>query len=131
MKTLNNAEIKNIKTSIMGTIKFDLKCKGHRGFQDFICYPINKDNELITIQSDKRIGTYNPSNGNIFLSKSRAGGSYFAHFAIDELTAVQLDGLDNQSLKMQIFMSASDKSGLKENKVMHSDNSKAINIFEL
>lgn len=122
------AEIKNIKTSIMGTIQFDLKAKGHRGFQDFICYPISEadDTQNVKIQSDKRIGTYNPKTGEIKLSKSRSGGSYFHHLQFDELTTAKLEPIDNQELKMKIFTTSSKKAG---NSVVYSDNSGAINIL--
>lgn len=124
-------EIKNIKTSIMGTIQFDLKAKGQRGFQNFICYPLNGDSKTVKVQSDKRIGTYNPESGVIKLSKSRAGGSYFHHLNFDTLTDAQLEGIDNQELKMKIFTTANSKAGKKENGVVFSDNSGAINIFDL
>lgn len=49
-------EIKDIKTSIMGTIEFNLKCSGHRGFQEFLFYPADTRSNKIKIQSDNRIG---------------------------------------------------------------------------
>ena len=96
----------------MGTIQFDLKAKGQRGFQDFICYPINKadDTQSVKIQSDKRIGTYNPKTGEIKLSKSRQNGSYFHHLQFDELVTAQLEPIDNQELKMKIFTTSSKKA---------------------
>jgi len=124
-------EIKNIKNSIMGTVEFDLKAKGQRGFQNFICYPINGDSKAVKIQSDKRIGVYDPEKGTVKLSKSRSNGSYFHHLQIDQLTESTLNGIDNQTLKMQIFASTSKQAGKKENRVMYSDNSGAINIFDL
>lgn len=124
-------EIKNIETSAMGTVKFDMKAKGHRGFQNFICYPINKSSKYIKIQSDKRMGVYYPNKEEMHLSKSRAGGSYFHHLSLDTLTIVKLDSVENQELKMRIFTSASSEAGKKENGFIHSDNSGAINVFDL
>ena len=125
---MNTAEIKNIKTSVMGTIEFDLKAKGQRGFQSFIVYPINAETKIVKIQSNKRIGSYNPATGEIKLSKSRSGGSYFHHLQLDNLTTAQLSGIDNQGLKMAIFTTSGSKVG---NKVIRVDNSKAVSIFDL
>lgn len=91
------AKIQNYKTGIMGTIEFDLKCEGHRGFQNFLFYPKgNQDGVMFTIQSDKRVGTYNAETGEIKLSKSRSGGSYCIHLVTDraQLTRSKLAETD-------------------------------------
>ena len=124
----SKAIISNIKTSIMGTIKFDMTAKGHRGTQNFICYPITEETKLITIQSGKRIGKYDPETGIILLSKSRANSSYFHHLQMDNLTAVEIDPLENQELKIKIFTTSGKKVG---ESIVKSNNSGAINIFEM
>lgn len=124
----NEAKITNIRTSIVGTIQFDMAAKGHRGTQNFICYPMTGDDETVKIQSDKRIGKYCPESGRMLLSKSRSGGSYFHHLQTDDLTGVHLDPLENQELKMKIFTTSGKKVG---NSVLSTDNSGAINIFDL
>ena len=55
------AQIEKIRTNIMGTISFNMKIEGMRKFQDFIVYPIQKNDseKVITIQSDTRIGRLN------------------------------------------------------------------------
>jgi len=96
------AEIKNIKTSIMGTIQFDLKAKGHRGFQNFICYPMQEEADDVKIQSDKRIGKYFHKTGMIVLSKSRQGGSYFHHLTFDKLVVEELEEKDRIELNTRL-----------------------------
>ncbi len=121
--------ITNIKKSIMGTIQFDLKAKGHRGEQNFICYPISGEDKTVKIQSSKRIGKYNPESGLVELSKSRPGGSYFMHMSFDKLVTIQLSNEDNNELKTAIFKTASSEAGKKENGLVKCDNSGAINII--
>jgi len=121
--------ITNIKKSIMGTIQFDLKAKGHRGEQNFVCYPISKEDKTVKIQSSKRIGIFNPEIGLIELSKSRPGGSYFMHLSFDKLVTIQLSKEENEELKAAIFKTASSEAGKEENGYIQSDNSGAINII--
>lgn len=42
--------IQNIHQSIMGTIEFELKASGQRGFQEFIFYPKNDESPIYQIQ---------------------------------------------------------------------------------
>lgn len=84
------ADLKGLRGNSVNSISFDLKAKGHRGYQDFIVYPINADAKSIKVQSDKRIGNYYPQSGKFELSKSRQGGSYFIHLALDSLVEVVL-----------------------------------------
>jgi len=78
--------ILNIRTNNVCTICFELKAPGHRGFQEFTSYPAERGVNKVMVQSDKRIGYYFKDTGDFQLSKSRAGGSYAPHLAIDNLT---------------------------------------------
>jgi hypothetical protein len=103
-------EIKDIKTSIMGTIEFNLKCSGHRGFQEFLFYPAETRSNKIKIQSDNRIGFYYPDNGEIVLSKSRSSGSYAHHLILDKLTHDFLSEADRLKLN-QALRGTSENTG--------------------
>ena len=132
-----NIEIANIKKSIMGTTEFDMKAPGHRGFQNFLCYPIGQGQtaEKVKIQSDKRIGYYHPATGKIELGKSRSGGSYNPHLVMDQLNGLiktfDVPADVNHNLKAAIFVTTSSEAGKAENGIVQSDNSGAINIFDL
>lgn len=134
---MNKAVISNIHKNIMGTMSFDMACKGHRGTQDFIVYPISKDNnaEIVIIQSDKRFGRWNPATGEIELNKSNPSRNNGAGFAFDkalrQTTIVQLSNVDNQALKMAVFTTTSKEAGKDENGSVSSDNSGAVSIFDL
>lgn len=125
---MSNNQIQNIKRSIMGTIEFDLAAKGHRGFQNFLCYPATGEAESIQIQSDKRIGRYYPETGFIQLSKSHSGGAYFHHFQVDRmmnrLTDLILSETDRKALNAAIKGTA----GIVGNTIMHVDNTAAAKI---
>jgi len=95
------AVIKDIRLSNLGSIEFDLSCKGHRGFQTFILYPI-ENTDYVTIQSDKRIGYYYFKTGKIQLSRSRQRGSYFIHLSFDELVEFVLTTEQKIKLNEQI-----------------------------
>jgi hypothetical protein len=124
-------KITNIKVNCMGTLSFDGKFNGMRKTQDFIVYPMQKDDDgqSIKIQSDTRIGYIDLTSGDIKLSPPRQGGSYFMHLAlaqkIDQLTAEELAGL-----KFRLIQTSGDMVG---NNGMHvyCDNSKAeaVRIF--
>lgn len=66
------ATISKIKSNIMGTTSFDMQLKGMRKEQDFIVYPVQKDqkDKVILIQSDKRIGKINLETGKGIISES-------------------------------------------------------------
>ena len=125
-------EIKNIKKGFLGTINFDLKAKGHRGFQNFVFYPISKgaDNTELTIQSNKRFGKYMPKEGKIILSKSRSGsyGSCSANFHLDaqnnDLISVILSDTDKTNINVMVAIS--DENG--KNGIMTFDNQGAKTI---
>jgi hypothetical protein len=121
--------IKNIRKSIMGTIRFDLKAKGHRGFQNFITYPMSEGSatDKVKVQSDKRIGWYVPDKGMFVLSKSRSSGSYNPHLYTDELIPTLIDETSNDLLKQAIALSFDKDAG--NNGVVFTDNSNAINIL--
>ena len=101
-------EIKNIKKSIMGTIQFDLKAKGHRGFQDFVCYPMQEASEKVKVQSGKRIGYYYHETGRFQLSKSRSGGSFNPHLIFDTLVEVELS--ENDKIELNTRLRLTDES---------------------
>lgn len=123
-----NYHIRHQGINSVGTVSFDLKAPGHRGYQDFIVYPINEQTKIIHIQSDKRWGEYNPKTGQITLSKSRArqGNSYC--FEVDkyngDLKVIQLTEKDNDHLSYAIRKTA----GIKTNSILVVDNSHADKI---
>lgn len=126
----NKVEIKNIKKNILGTISFDMKIKGMRKFQEFSVYPINKDTKILTVQSDTRISKLSLE-GKGLMSKSHQNGAYFVHLQIDKLTPYIIEGNQWQELKNKIGLTQNKEAGLKENGIVHSDNSEAKSIFDL
>ena len=63
------------------------------------------------------------------MSKPHSSGAYGIHLQIDPLAQFQLEPLDLQALKMFIFATAHTKAGLKENGIMFTDNSGAVNVL--
>lgn len=124
------AIIEKISSNIMGTTDITMKIKGMRKFQNFIVYPLDKDNSsnIITIQSGTRIGKIDVETGRGVMSKSHSSGAYFHHLQMDVLTKFELSDLDNTALKLKIFTSADKNAG---NSVVSTDNSGAINILGL
>ena len=122
------AIINNIKGNIMGTTSFHLQIKGMRKSQDFIVYPIGKDDTSkdIKIQSDTRIGTLNIETGKGEMSQSHQGGAYFMHLSIDKKTPFELKTDDLESLRTHLICTADDKAG--KNGVVFCDNSSAIRL---
>lgn len=94
-------KITNIKTDCLGTLSFDGKFAGMRKAQEFIVYPIKKDEDAtqIKIQSDTRIGKIFLDSGDVVLSPSRQGGSYFVHMVL----AKKVDTLSKEELAGLIF----------------------------
>lgn len=86
-------EIGNFRKNIMGSLSFDLKLSSMRKSQDFIVYPISKDDvdKPITIQSDTRIGVIDLETGRGLMSQSHTGGAYFVHLSVDAKTRFRLD----------------------------------------
>ena len=123
------AEIDTIKIGIMGTAEFNLKVKGMRKPQNFCVYPIKEADPLITIQSDRRIAQIDINTGKGKINKkSYSGGAYFHHLSHSPLMEFQLSESDLQALKEVIFNTASKRAG---SSIVKSDNSGAINIFDL
>lgn len=122
------AIVTNIQGNIMGTTSFYLQIKGMRKPQDFIVYPISKDDsaKTITIQSDTRIGTLNLENGKGEMSQSHQNGAYFMHLSMDKKTPFEVKVEDLETLKMHLILTASDKAG--NNGVMTCDNSGAFKL---
>ena len=124
-------KIENIKINCMGTLSFDGKFNGMRKSQDFIVYPMHKgdDADKIKIQSDTRIGYIMLNSGDVIMSPSRQGGSYFVHLAfakkIDQLTREELAGL-----KFRLVQTAGDTVGKNAMHIV-TDNSGAdlLKIF--
>ena len=113
----------------MGTASFDMKLKGMRKFQDFIVYPISKNDseKVIKVQSDTRIGYIDLKDGKIRITKSFQGGAYNHHLTMTKLDEFQLAEVDSSTLRMYIFTTASEKAGT--NGIMYCDNSGAENIL--
>jgi hypothetical protein len=124
-------EIQNIRTNRMGTASFDMKLKGMRKFQDFIVYPISKDDteKVIKVQSDTRIGYIDLKDGKVQMTKSFQGGAYNHHLVMTKLDNFQLTDVDTQTLRMHIFTTASPMAGT--NGVMYCDNSGAENVLKV
>lgn len=74
--------ITNCHKNIMGTVSFDGKFAGMRKAQDFIVYPMQDSGEVITIQSDTRIGQIDLATGALVLSAPRSGGCGFIHLQV-------------------------------------------------
>jgi len=123
-------KITNIKTNCLGTLSFDGKFAGMRKAQEFTVYPIKKDDDAtqITIQSDTRIGKIFLDSGDVVLSPSRQGGSYFVHMAlakkVDTLSKEELAGLifrlvqtDGESVGNNIMNVFTDNSGADKVKI--------------
>ena len=116
-------EIKGIKRSILGTIQFNIKCKGHKGFQNFICYPIKEKSDFVIIQSSNRIGKYYHGTGKIVLSKSRPRGSYIHHLVIDNVTSFYLSEKDKVNLNVMIRL-----TDHTDNEILTIDNRGALHV---
>ena len=130
------ATITKFHRNMMGTTSFDMQVKGMRKPQDFIVYPLHEgtNTKVISIQSEHRWGYIDVTTGKGTLSKNYNQYANSMKYAIDkvkgELTEFQLNELDLQALKMQIFVSANKKAGEDENGIVFSDNSGAINILD-
>jgi hypothetical protein len=122
------AEILGLKRNIMGTTDIEMKISGMRKPQDFIVYPIGKDDagSVITIQSDTRIGQINLVKGVGVMSQSHSSGAYFVHLQMDKLTSFTINEKDLEDLKINIYKTAGDNVGTRG---IVSDNSGASRIF--
>lgn len=124
---VNTVEVLNIKRNIMGTISIILKAKGMRKEQDFILYPITKDDKILIIQSDTRIAKLNLE-GLGLISKSHSNGAFFIHLQIDQLTPIQFSKNDWSQIVDYIGTTKGDLVG---DSVVKTDNSGAKSIFNL
>lgn len=119
--------ILDTRKNIIGTLSITCRFNGMRKAQEFIIYPIKKDQsaDQIMIQSDTRIGKIDLSSGNVLMSPPRQGGSYGVHLAfakvIDKLTD---DDLVN--LKLSLFQTKGDKVGSSN---VFTDNSGAEGVL--
>ena len=122
------AEILGFSRNIMGTTDIEMKITGMRKPQDFIVYPIGKDDagNVITIQSDTRIGQINLVKGVGVMSQSHQGGAYFVHLQMDKLTSFELSEKDLKDLKAFINKTSGANVG---SSMIKSDNSGASRIF--
>ena len=125
---IDKAEIFSLKRNIMGTTDIEMKIAGMRKPQSFIVYPINKDDsaDIITIQSETRIGKIDLSNGRGLMSQSHANGAYYIHLQMDKKTPFTISESDLEKLKMQIFKTAGDNVGSRG---IVTDNSGASKVF--
>jgi hypothetical protein len=122
------AEILGLKRNIMGTTDIEMKISGMRKPQSFIVYPIGADDagNVITIQSDTRIGQINLVKGVGVMSQSHSNGAYFVHLQIDGMTSFAISESDLEKIKSHIFKTAGDNVGSRG---IVSDNSGASRIF--
>ncbi len=122
--------ITNLRKNRMGTVSFDGLFAPQRKPQDFVVYPVKAGDSAgrILVQSDKRIGYIDMTTGNVDLSPSRAGGSYFPELALVQRVG-KLSTEDLFSLKAHIFSTAHGAAGKAENGFIQCDNSGALEVF--
>jgi hypothetical protein len=122
------AEILGLKKNFMGTTDIEMKITGMRNPQRFSVYPIGKDDagNVITIQSETRIGQINLVKGVGVMSQSHSSGDYFVHLQMDKLTPFTISESDLEELKMHIFKTAGDNVGSRG---IVSDNSGASGVY--
>jgi hypothetical protein len=122
------AEILGFSKNVMGTTDIEMKITGMRKPQDFIVYPIGKDDagSVITIQSDTRIGQINLVKGVGVMSQSHSSGAYFVHLQMDKLTSFTISESDLENIKAHIFKTAGDNVGTRG---IVSDNSGASRVY--
>ena len=122
------AEILGLKRNIMGTTDIEMKITGMRKPQSFIVYPISKDDsgEIITIQSETRIGKIDLSTGRGLMSQSHSNGAYFVHFQMDKKTPFVLSDNDLKDLKEHINKTSGASVGTRG---IVTDNSGASKVF--
>ena len=125
----SSSPIQKIEKNCMGTLELTMKFAGMRKAQEFTVYPIKGDDQaqIITIQSDTRIGEINLGTGWVRMSKPHASGAYFHHL-IECTNIVKLEADALLMLKAELFATADKKAGT--NGVMHCDNSGAARVFE-
>ena len=122
------AEILGLKRNIMGTTDIEMKITGMRKPQSFIVYPISKDDsgDIITIQSETRIGKIDLSTGRGLMSQSHSNGAYFVHFQMDKKTSFVLSDNDLKNLKEHINKTSGASVGTRG---IVTDNSGASKVF--
>ena len=122
------AEILGLSRNVMGTTDIEMKITGMRKPQDFIVYPIGKDDagNVITIQSNTRIGQINLVNGVGVMSQSHSSGAYFVHLQMDKLNSFTISESDLEDIKAQIFRTAGANVGTRG---IVSDNSGASGVY--
>ena len=125
------AQMGKLSTNCMGTTDVELKLANMRKFQSFIVYPLhgndNNPNQLITIQSNSRIGQLSLLDGKGEMSQSHSNGAYFHNFALDKRVPFVLSPVDLAALKMYIFTTASKLAGT--NGIVFTDNSGAGRVL--
>ena len=122
------AEILGLKRNRMGTTDIEMKITGMRKPQDFIVYPIGADDagNVITIQSDTRIGQINLVKGFGVMSQSHSNGAYFVHLQMDKLTSFTMSEKDLKDLKDFINKTSGANVGTRG---IVSDNSGASGVY--
>lgn len=123
----------DITTNCLGTAEILAKFPKMRKPQSFTTYAIEKGSnaENITIQSGTRMGTINTDTGKVRLTKSYPNGAYFIHLQMGVIDVFHLSPLDLQSVKNAVFVTADEDAGKDQNGAILSDNSGAINIFNI
>lgn len=122
------AEVFGLKRNIMGTTDIEMKISGMRKAQDFIVYPIGKDDtdQIIKIQSETRIGKIDLKTGRGLMSQSHSNGAYFVHLQMDKLTPFTISESDLEAIKAHIFKTAGSNVGTRG---IVSDNSGASRLL--
>jgi len=100
---MKTTEVTSIKPNSVGTCDIIMKIPGMRKPQEFTVYPMQKGDTKIKIQSSTRIGLLDMTTGEGKMSQSHQSGAYFHHLSLDKLTLFNLEKMDFESLKLQIF----------------------------
>ena len=104
----------NFRKNSLGTLAFDFQIQGMRKSQNFVTYPLAKDQKRITIQSDTRIGQIDLETGRGCMSRSHAGGAFFVHLAMDTLVRFELSATELQEFKNQLALTSSKGTDIVE-----------------
>lgn len=108
----------------MQTVNVSLKIGTMRKEQDFVIYPVKRDDKTFLIQSETRIGKVGIKDKRIYLSKSRSNGSYGVD--LSKLRGAKLIELDDNSFNQ--LMLGFDKMARLTEKSGSSKNDRTITL---
>jgi hypothetical protein len=111
VKLVEPAQIGGYRRNIMGTVSFTGKFPGMRKVQEFIVYPLQDAGEVITVQSDNRVGKIDLGTGAGAVCLNRGPGVF-----------IQLADEDRQALRHWVKSTG----GVEVGGVVKCDNMGAI-----